>query len=53
MLKDEVNDESNVEAFVVGGYNYTVLVLLLLHFLIVILSDQSMLIVPFTISTQY
>jgi hypothetical protein len=30
MLENEVNDESNVETFVVGGDNYTVLILLLL-----------------------
>lgn len=30
MLENKVNDESNVETFVVGGDNYTVLILLLL-----------------------
>lgn len=28
MLEDEVDDESNIETFIVGRYNYTVLVLL-------------------------
>lgn len=49
MLEDEVDDESNIEAFIVGGYNYTVLVLLP-HFsdLKIEIFFSSMLIYPFT-----